>query len=264
MVNTGLIRIQNPASDHHVHTKLCGHATGEMEQYVQTAIEKKLKKINFLEHMEEEISWKTRIWLQESDFDKYFAEGIRLRSIYKGQIEIGLGVECGYNPDATETLLKRLAQRQWDEIGISCHFLKIEGLNEHLNLFTRNEENIAICRSIGTDSLLTSYFHNLTEAVQILPGTIVCHLDGPLRHLPELQLRDSHYMQIDSLLQEIAKKNITLEINTSGLRIRGEQFPARRILAMAQGYDITMHLGSDAHKPEDVGSNFQQFWPSTL
>ncbi len=43
-------------SDNHVHTNLCGHAKGEMEEYVQAAISKRLKCIVFLEHMEEGIS----------------------------------------------------------------------------------------------------------------------------------------------------------------------------------------------------------------
>ncbi len=89
-----------PLCDIHIHTRFCGHATGEMEEYVQAAIQKKLKKIIFLEHMEEGIRYfQGKTWLSEDDFDAYFAEGQRLRSTYAAEIEIGLGVECGYNPD---------------------------------------------------------------------------------------------------------------------------------------------------------------------
>jgi histidinol-phosphatase (PHP family) len=96
----------------------------------------------------------------------------------------------------------------------------------------------------------------LTEAVQRLPGTMLCHLDGALRFLPEIRLTEEHYMQIDTLLQAVREQNMAIEINSSGLAIRHEQFPNHRILAMAKAHGIPFILGSDAHKPEDVGRYF--------
>ncbi len=243
--------------DSHVHTHLCGHATGEMEEYVQAAIKKDLKKIIFLEHMEEGICYaQGKTWLSEDDFDGYFSEGQRLRSRYDGEIEIGLGVECGYNPACCDLLKTRLGRRSWDQIGISCHFLKIEGISHHLNMFSRKEENILLARKIGAEKILDRYFSTLTEAVRSLPGTMLCHLDGALRFLPEISLSESHYMLIDKLLQAVSEKALTIEINSSGFAIRQEQFPNRRIISMAKSYTIPFVFGSDAHKPGDVGRHF--------
>lgn len=243
--------------DSHIHTFLCGHATGEMEEYVQAAIQKKLKKVIFLEHMEEGISCdQGKTWLSEDDFDSYFSEGQRLQSRYEGEIEIGLGVECGYNPDCSELLNKRLGRRCWDQVGISCHFLKIEGMAQHLNMFSRKKENIRLAQQIGAERILDRYFNTLTEAVQSLPGTMLCHLDGALRFLPKVSLTESHYVLIDNLLQAVSEKAMAVEINTSGFTIRQEQFPTRRIVSMAKSYDIPFVFGSDAHKPDDVGRFF--------
>ena len=41
------------SQDGHIHTRLCNHATGEMEEYVLAALNKNLKTIIFLEHLEE-------------------------------------------------------------------------------------------------------------------------------------------------------------------------------------------------------------------
>lgn len=243
--------------DNHVHTRLCGHATGEMEEYVLAAIGKGLHKIIFLEHMEEGIRYiHGKTWLSEDDFDGYFAEGQRLRSIYQGEIKIGLGVECGCNPEFYDLLKTRLEKRCWDQVGISCHFLKFDGMAHHLNMFSNRQENILLARQIGADKILDRYFSLLTEAIQRLPGTMLCHLDGALRFLPETSLTDSHYLLIDKLLQTVKDSGMVIEINTSGFAIRQEQFPNRRILAMAQAYDIPFVFSSDAHKPNDVGRYF--------
>lgn len=242
--------------DTHVHTRLCGHATGEMEEYVQVAIKRGLQKLIFLEHMEEGINAPAKTWLSENDFDNYFSEGRRLKELYGSRIDIGLGVECGYNPDCAEELSTRLHRRAWDQIGISCHFLKVEGIDHHLNLLSRNNENIQLARQVGARQLLDRYFRALIQAVGCLPGTMLCHLDAALRFLPEIELTDYHYQLIDELLQAVRAKKMAIEINSSGLTIRNEQFPNRRIIAMAHAYNIPFFFGSDAHRPEDVGRHF--------
>jgi len=226
---------------------------------VQASVKRGLRKIVFLEHMEEGIlPLSGRTWLSEEDFEKYFTEGLRLQSKYAGVINIGLGVECGYNHEYYDMLIARLGKRCWDQIGISCHFLKIPGLANHLNMFSRRKENIQLALQVGSETILSRYFAALGEAISHLPGTMLCHLDGALRYVPGALLTESHYRQIDSLLQTVKRRKMALEINSSGFAIRQEQFPNRRILSMATAYDIPLVFGSDAHKPGDVGRYFDR------
>ncbi|SDP67711.1 histidinol-phosphatase (PHP family) [Desulforhopalus singaporensis] len=226
---------------------------------MQAAIAKELKSLTFLEHMEEGIVWKKRTWLEKDHFRYFLDEGRRLKELYRNRIDIGLGVECGYNPDYREKLCNRLNEEQWDQVGISCHFLKFPEMKNHLNLFTKSDQDIELARRIGPAKILTRYFDHLLEAATSLPGTVLCHLDGPLRHLSELQLQKSHYRQIEKLLVVIKDNDMALEINTSGFRIRGEQFPAGKILDMAATLKLRIVLGSDAHRPDDVGYDFEKF-----
>jgi histidinol-phosphatase (PHP family) len=129
-------------------------------------------------------------------------------------------------------------------------------MDDHLNMFSSKEDNILLARQVGTETILNRYFTTLTEAVFTLPGTMLCHLDAALRHLPEISLTESHYVLIDTLLQAVSAQSMAVEINSSGFAIRREQFPNRRILAMALSYNIPFIFGSDAHKPEDVGRYF--------
>lgn len=247
--------------DNHVHTRFCGHATGEMEEYVLSAIARGMRKIVFLEHLEEGIVCQPVTWLSEEAFDCYFSEGRRLQQRYGGQLDIGLGVECGYNPDCIDALRARLGRRQWDRIGISCHYLKPVGAEGHLNLFSRREKHRGQARQFGLEKLLNLYFQTLLEAVRQLPGTMLCHLDGALRFVPETSLTDAHFRMIDRLLQAVSDKGMSLEINTFGVTLRHQPFPAERIISMALAYRIPLVLGSDAHAPADVGRHFCDIAP---
>ena len=244
-------------TDHHIHTSLCNHAIGTMEEYVLSGIKKGLNKIIFLEHMEEGVSSQKKTWLTDEEFDIYFTEGKRLQEKYSKDIEIGLGVECGYNPEQVHTITTRLKNRKWDEIGISCHFLKIGTSNQYLNMFSRSPENIKLAATLDIDMVFDNYLSLLTEAVQRLPGTMLCHMDGALRFLPGVTPLHKNRNTIDILLQAVKKQNMCMEINTSGIAIRNEPFPHSTIREMARARNIPMVFGSDAHHPKDVGNHFE-------
>lgn len=232
-----------------------------MEEYIKSAVTAGLKKITFLEHMEEGIIADKTTWLTEKDFDLYFKEGSRLQTKYQDVIRIGLGVECGYNPFCEDILLKRLESRQWDRVGVSCHFHWLKQERCHLNLFSSRKRNISLVAQHNPRKILEHYFDCLLAAVKFLPATMVCHLDGALRFHPGICLTETHYQQIDGLLGEMNKRGVELELNSSGITIREEQFPNSRIVEMASKHNIQFAFSSDAHKPEDVGKYFNRLTP---
>ncbi|MEE4166947.1 MAG: histidinol-phosphatase [Desulfocapsaceae bacterium] len=244
--------------DGHVHTHLCMHAGGTMEEYVQSAIAGGLRHLVFLEHLEEGIDYFERTWLEEDDFDLYFAEGQRLRQKYGEIIKIGLGVEVGYNPSCPDKILERLATRSWDRIGISYHFYRLPGNGGHLNFLSRQQENIKAFLKNDVSQLLSHYFKTLIEAVQVIPADVLCHLDAGLRHVPGLRLNSEHRDLIDRLLQQLKEKRLTLELNTSGYESRDMPFPAFDLIQKAAQLDIPMTAGSDAHLPSQVGRHFKR------
>lgn len=229
-----------------------------MEDYVRAAIARGLQQLVFLEHMECGVNYFQTTWLSDEDFDTYFREGERLRKKYSNRLDIGLGVELGYNPDEKDQLLQRLEKRHWDQIGVSYHYCRQPGLARHLNLVSRKGSNIEAILQAGSDQLLHRYFDTLIEAVHVLPGTILCHLDAGLRYVPDLQVSESHVAKIECLLDAVKARGMCLEINTSGLDIRGEAFPAAPIVEMAIARAIPLLASSDAHRPEDVGRYFDR------
>lgn len=243
-------------ADNHIHTRLCNHASGEMEEYVLAAIERGLHTITFLEHMEAEIWYFERTWLTAEDFSAYFIEGSRLREIYQDQISIRLGVEVGWNPRAGDMLREGLANHSWDLVGLSYHFL-FDG-RQHLNMVSRRKKNIEALATYGPDRVLTEYFDGLIQGIKEIDCDVLCHLDAVLRHSPGLQFKDHHWQQIENLLQLIRRKGVLLELNTSGFSLRGSPYPGSPIIRRARELGIGFLAGSDAHRPDQVGRDFNR------
>ena len=242
--------------DGHVHTRLCNHAVGEMEEYVAEAIKRGLKTICFLEHLETEINYQPPCWLEDETFDYYFAEGTRLKEVYRDKIEIRLGVEMGFNPQAMDLIQKRLSRFPIERIGLSSHFHLHEG--RHLNLLSRRRQSLDRLADLGMDAVVSAYFSTLITAVASVDCDVLCHLDAVLRHLPGIRFNDDHKQQITELLDKVKAHGLALEVNTSGFDYRGSAFPAPWIITEALARDIPLQAGSDAHQPQDVGRFFAQ------
>ncbi len=243
--------------DGHIHTRLCNHATGEMEDYVKAAIGKGLRKIIFLEHLELDIQTPERIWLRPEDFEYYFAEGNRLRQHYRDSLEITLGMEVGLNPANLAGLDALVRSYPCEHVGLSYHFM-FDGV-QHLNMVSQRQENVIALAKLGVDKVLTSYFEGLQQGVATISNLkVVCHLDAVLRHYPNLEIKESHWLQIEALLDTMAAGNVALEINTSGFALPGEPYPKRELIRLAQQKNICCVAGSDAHCPQQVGRFFSK------
>jgi len=245
----------DPRRDGHVHTRLCLHATGEMEDYVLAAIARGLTSLCFLEHLEIGVRYPHRTWLMEDDFHFYFREGARLRGIYGHRIEILLGVETGWNPEAGKKIKKFLQRFPWDRIGISYHYLP-QG-DQHLNMLSHRPRNIEALARLGAEEVGRRYLEGLQEAVTELQGDVLCHLDATLRHLGVSCPLAPHPRLVEQLLDMTAARGMALELNSSGVDRRGTPYPAAPWLALARRRGLPLEAGSDAHQPEQVGRHFQ-------
>lgn len=242
--------------DGHVHTRLCHHASGEMEEYVRAAVARGLRKIVFLEHLEIGINYPEPSWLTGKDFLYYQAEGERLQEKFKGAVEVGLGIEVGFNPEHAQEIGDFLASYPWDRIGISYHFYKHQG--RHYNMVSRMPLNLTALEEAGLATVVSSYFATMKTALEVLPGTVICHLDAVMRHHPATVIDDSHRQQIEEIFQVMLRKNMALEVNTSGYKYRDRPYPDLPYIRRAVELGIPLVAGSDAHRPEDVGRFFDR------
>lgn len=243
------------AIDGHIHTRLCRHAEGAMEDYVKAALDAGLRKIIFLEHLEVDIHSRRQSWLDPDDFAEYFRQGRRLQKKYRGRLKIGIGVEAGYNPQAIEDLQHTLARYPWDTIGLSYHFYPLAGM--HCNMAGRDQDHLAALQARGLDRVAEDYFRGLVQALDHITCDKICHLDAVMRHVPSFELNDRHLDLIETLLERMRTKGVALEVNTAGFAIRGQPHPCQQITKRAIQLSIPLVVGSDAHHPDQVGRFFE-------
>jgi histidinol-phosphatase (PHP family) len=234
--------------DYHIHTKLCGHATGEMEQYVERAIEVGLSEIGFSDHLPFVDFDRPGFAMTLSQLPHYIKKVEEMRKKYPAII-IRLGIEVDYFPHLEHKIAALLAQYPFDYIYGSVHFLDEWTFDSPYAL---PEWNLA-----DVDQVWEQYIGLLNQAARSGLFDIMSHLDLVKIH----GFRPTRDMlpQWESLMKCLKNNGLATEINTRGLRKPvGEIYPAEQILGLIKRYEVPIVFGSDAHCPEEVGRDFEQ------
>jgi histidinol-phosphatase (PHP family) len=92
---------------------------------------------------------------------------------------------------------------------------------------------------------------------------VVCHLD--LIKKFGWKSAESFGNIFESILSTIKNKDLAVEINTSGYNHAiQEAYPAQEIIKRCHEKEIRITLGSDAHRPADVGQHYDKALPMLI
>jgi histidinol-phosphatase (PHP family) len=117
-----------------------------------------------------------------------------------------------------------------------------------------------IWRSGDPDEVWPRYFETLREAARSGLFDILAHPDlvkvwGAGAPRPDGDLRRFY----DRAMEGIAESDVAVEVSTSGLRKPvGEMYPAPAFLEMCLDGGRPVALSSDAHRPEDLGYEYER------
>jgi histidinol-phosphatase (PHP family) len=238
--------------DYHMHTTLCGHATGRIDQYLQRAIEVGLGEIGFSEHIylyhlpagerDPELA------MGEEEMPVY-VEMVRAAQRRYPQLPIRLGLEADYIEGHEAQLGRILASQPFDYVYGSVHFINGWGFDDprYVDGYSRWQ----------IDDLYARYFKLVMSAAATGLFDVMAHLDlvkkfgyrasGDLKPL---------YAEVAGAL---AKAGVCIEASSAGLRKPvGEIYPHPDLLRACYLEGVPATLGSDAHDPADVGYAFPQ------
>ena len=154
--------------DYHVHTSLCNHASGTMDQYIRKAISAGLKEICFLDHLTLHEGG-SHLSMTPDYVPFYYQSVRRLGHTYRNDILVKAGLEVDYDPANAETAQKIIAPFDFDVIGGSVHFI------DHINMVSTKNTKARESRSI--DTLFSAYLSLLEEMIDNFPIDIICHID---------------------------------------------------------------------------------------
>jgi len=235
--------------DYHIHTDLCGHAEGEMEEYVQSAIKKGLKEMGFSDHFPLFHIPAPDLSMKMEDLPVYINKVRELQKKFKKDISIKLGIEVEYTPETEVSTGKLLKNYSFDYIYGSVHFLG-EWIFDHPAQKDEWEKR-------NVYEVYRNYFSNLEKMIRSNLFDIVAHIDlvKKFGYKPAEPLAGI-YTNIAKL---IAGHKMCIEVNTSGLyKPVKEIYPSEEFLKICFVNNVPVVLGSDAHSPEEVGRDFDK------
>ena len=230
--------------DLHNHTKLCNHAVGEIEEYIEKAIEEKIDIFGFSDHAPMEFDRKYRMSLEEAPLYEAMVLGAKER--YKNEIEILLGYEVDFLPGLME---ERILEAPVDYLIGSVHFIS-KSDNELWGF--DNPEFIGEYKNADIDKIWEDYFEAIRQMAKSGLFQIVGHLDliKVFNFKPKKDVR----LIAKDAIKAIKEAGMAVEINAAGFRKPVEEaYPSQQLLEMVYEAQIPITFGSDAHAPEQVG-----------
>lgn len=238
--------------DYHIHTFRCGHAVGTVEEVVAAARRKGLKEIGFSEHL-------PMYWLPEEkrnpefsmpwpDLEIHISE-VRQARAANPDLSIKLGIEADYIPGHEEDLRKILSSLPLDYVLGSVHFLGEWAFDDPDRIEEYKNHNI--------QDLYRRYFHHVQQAAMTGLFDILSHPDliKKFGFRPDGPITDL-YRETVLVMKE---HDVCADVNVAGWRYPcAELYPSPEFLKLCLEHGVPVTLGSDAHKPEQVGEGLDR------
>jgi histidinol-phosphatase (PHP family) len=231
-----------PWPDYHTHNLLCKHAVGRPYEYGASAAEKGMPQVACTDHCPTDVRFGIGHRMELGQFPTYreWVEEAQRRS----EPEVLFGIEADYYPGCEEFLRRFEDEQPLDIVLGSVHFIDYWAGQD----LTKGEP-VEIWRV---------YFERVGALARTGLYDVASHLDLPKKFgnpISDSQFREFALPALDAL----AAAGMALEINTSGLNHPcKELYPSLPLLTWARERGIALTLGSDAHKPERVGADFDQ------
>jgi histidinol-phosphatase (PHP family) len=166
------------------------------------------------------------------------------------QTDLRLGLEADFVPGSEERMANLLEGCELDYVVGSVHFLRDHAIDmEDYSVWEQGR---------SAEKIWRRYFETRGEAARSGLFDILAHPDlvkvwGRERPLPEGDLRGYYELAMEG----IAESGIAIEVSTAGLRKRAQElYPAPAFLEMCLQAGNPVALSSDAHRPEDIGADY--------
>jgi histidinol-phosphatase (PHP family) len=256
--------------DWHTHNSLCKHAVGSIEDYIKKAIEFNIDLIGISDHFPYEYLSSEIPSLKDipyegyamptTNLDSYILQLEALREKYEDQIDIKAAFEIDFFKHQDHILNKYLKNYldKLDYILGSVHVLfgkaGVFAFDDgrFLNKYKEYDVN---------DEIYIEYYDSLQIMIKspTFEFDIVTHFDLPKKFDKRVEDKDLVMEKAIKTLELVKKRDLCVEINTSGLRKKvKEQYPSIDIIKIIYELDIPILLGSDAHDPIHISYKFEE------
>ena len=214
-----------------------------------------MREMGFADHLPFLGGWEplhdlTDDWAMRVDeLDEYCSAVQELAREYAADLRILLGIEADFIPETLEDTAAVLQQYPFQYVIGSVHIVGDRFGFDHPEMVDR-------LPAYGIDRIHLESLDLTRQLAESGLFDVVGHLDHAKKFGPPADA-EAVAAAATAALRAVAAAGMCLEINTGGLRKPiGETFPGPGLLAEARALGIPLVLGSDAHKPVDVGHGF--------
>lgn len=244
--------------DQHLHSRHSFDSQADPAANVESAIAHGLAGLTFTEHFDTHPDdWAGCVY----DDAAYTATIDGLRERLGDRIFIGKGIEVCFQPDRMDFILDFLSRHEFDLVILSVHYFGDRAVYKAENW-----------RDHGAEQGTRLYLETVLDAVRCCERLrqggarvfdVLGHLDFVKRYTQRFfgtsDLSSSQGL-LDDILSTCIAADLTPEINTSSWRQDlDEPMPgASTIARYAQLGGTAVSLGSDAHRPQDIGAGLDR------
>ncbi len=232
-------------ADFHIHTSRCGHASGQMVEYVREAEEVGLAQMGFSDHMPLLHKVDPSLSMSLTDLAAYVDEARDMAEI--GWIPVRVGIEADYVPGTEDEIEQILDSYRFDFVLGSVHFIDEWGFDD--------PRQLAGYEGRDPHEIYESYFGLVLDAARSGLFDVLAHPDLVKKFaiLPPVDLRPYY----EEVAKAAAENGLAIEVSTAGLRKPvHEIYPSRELLEICRREAVPVMLGSDAHAPGEVAYHF--------
>lgn len=235
--------------DQHVHTALCCHAGGTVEEYVAAAWTRGVTTLTFTDHLALPDGYPDGYTMRAGQFDQYVGS-IRAAAAgaeAAGGPEVLCGIEADWIPESADVVPRATEAHPLDIVLGSVHFIDDWAFDDPDLIDRYGQWDI--------DRLWERYFNELEAAAHSGLFDVMAHPDlvKKFGFFPGGDPTPLH----ERAAEAFSSSGVAVEVNTAGLRKPvGEVYPAVGLLRACRRRGVPATVGSDAHLPGEVAADF--------
>lgn len=236
-------------ADQHVHSDNSPDGYNSVIELCESAVSKKMQYLSITDHCEVDTFYKDRYNIGHK---QSYIEAKKAAMIFSDSLVVNIGIELG-QAIVNESIADDVLSLPYDIVIGSMHALP--GMEDFYFLKYEN---------CDPKTLFSTYLNELTKLAEWGKFSTLAHLTYPLRYMNgeyNLGIRTEDFgEQLEKLFRVLIKRELSLEINTSGLRqkyksLMPDEFSLRLYKSLG-GERIT--FGSDAHRSEDIAKGIAE------
>ena len=236
-------------ADYHIHTFMCGHAGGTIDQMVESAIAKGLDEVGIADHMPLLYFEDPELAMAPAELPVYVERVLELKDRYSDRIVVRLGIEADYHAATQEERARLLGQYPWDYVIGSVHIL-------HDWVFD-DPRRLEGYEGLDIDQFFIDYLGEVRDMMATGLYNTVGHADLAKKFNVRASIDLEPYYR--EVLEQVKAAGACYEVNTAGLRWPAdEMYPEPAFVRLAASMGVPVTLGSDAHTPDDVARDFDK------